>query len=61
MNRPSALASDGLPFVIDRFRFDGRIPPLAGSLEAAINAGEPIPVNRAARGIGATSCRSAAT
>jgi hypothetical protein len=46
MDRPSALAADGLPFVIDRFRFDGEIQPLDASLEGAINAGKSIPVDR---------------
>jgi murein DD-endopeptidase MepM/ murein hydrolase activator NlpD len=50
MNRPSALASDGLPFVIDRFRFDGQIPPFDPSLEADINAGKSIPVDSAGAG-----------
>ncbi len=50
MNRASALASDGLPFVIDRFRFAGRIPPLSASLEASINDGEPVPIDTAGKG-----------
>lgn len=50
MDRSSALASDGLPFVFDRFRFDGRIPPLDASLAASINAGKPIAVDRAGSG-----------
>ena len=50
MDRPSALASDGLPFVFGRFGFDGRIPPLDASLEATINSGGPVPVDRAAAG-----------
>lgn len=49
MNRPSALASDGLPFVIDRFRFVGRIP-LDATLEADINAGKSIAVDPAGAG-----------
>ena len=47
MDRPSALASDGLPFVFARFRFDGRIPPLDASLQTTVNAGRPVPVDRA--------------
>jgi murein DD-endopeptidase MepM/ murein hydrolase activator NlpD len=47
MDRPSALASDGLPCVFNRFKVAGRIPPLDASLEATINAGQPVPVNRA--------------
>jgi hypothetical protein len=50
MDRPSVVASDGLPFVIDRFRFDGRIPPLDASLMARINAGESIPIDGAGSG-----------
>lgn len=50
MDRPSVVASDGLPFVIGRFRFDGRIPPLDGSVLAEINAGRSIPVDRAGAG-----------
>jgi hypothetical protein len=50
MDRPSVVASDGLPFVIGRFRFDGRIPPLDASLLAEINAGQSIPVDRAGAG-----------
>ncbi len=50
MDRPSALASDGLPFVFDRLRFDGQIPPLTASLVATINAGSPVPVDRTGSG-----------
>ncbi len=50
MDRPSALSSDGLPFEFDHFTFTGRIPPLDASLEAAINAGKSIPVDRAGAG-----------
>ncbi len=50
MNGPSPLASDGLPFVFDRFRLSGRIPPLDDSLAATILAGEPVPVDRAGAG-----------
>jgi hypothetical protein len=45
MNRPSALASDGLPYVFDRFRLTGRIPPLDDALLATINAGQPVSVD----------------
>jgi Peptidase family M23 len=51
MNRPSALAADGLPYVFDRFRLAGRIPPLDDSLAASINAGQPVPVEPAAAGV----------
>jgi hypothetical protein len=50
MNRPSPLASDGLPYVFDRFRLSGRIPPLDESLMATIAAGKPVPVDRAGAG-----------
>ena len=50
MDRPSALASDGLPFVFARFRLDGRIPPLDASLQTTVNAGRPVPVDRAGAG-----------
>lgn len=50
MDSPSPLASDGLPFVFDRFRFTGRIPPLDDALMAAVNAGEPVPVDPAGAG-----------
>lgn len=50
MDRPSALAAEGLPYVFDRFRQTGRIPPLDDSLVATVNAGEPVPVDRAGAG-----------
>ena len=50
MDRPSALVSDGLPFVFARLRFAGRIPPLDASLVATINSGRPVPVDRIAAG-----------
>jgi hypothetical protein len=50
MNRPSALAADGLPYVFDRFRTAGRIPPLDDSLVATINSGEPVSVDPAGAG-----------
>lgn len=42
MNRPSLLDSDGLPFVLERFRLDGRIPSLEALIEAD-QAGAPVP------------------
>jgi Peptidase family M23 len=45
MDRPSALASNGLPYVFDSFQFVGRIPPLDTKLEDAVNAGQPVPVD----------------
>jgi murein DD-endopeptidase MepM/ murein hydrolase activator NlpD len=50
MDRPSALAAEGLPYVFDRFRLTGRIPPLDDSLVATVNAGKPVPVDRAGAG-----------
>jgi hypothetical protein len=52
MSRPSILDSDGLPFVIDRFRLNGRIPSLEAFIEA--DASEPrvppVPIDHAFRG-----------
>jgi hypothetical protein len=50
MNAPSPLASDGLPYVFDRFRLSGRIPPLDASLAERVNAGQPVPVDPAGAG-----------
>jgi hypothetical protein len=50
MDGRSPLASDGLPYVFDRFRLTGRIPPLDDALEASINAGNPVPVDPAGAG-----------
>jgi hypothetical protein len=50
MDRPSALAADGMPYVFDRFRTVGRIPPLDDSLIATVNAGKPVPVDPAGAG-----------
>ena len=49
MTRPSVADSDGLPFVLDEFRLDGRL----SSLQAFINAdlaGIPVAINHAAAG-----------
>jgi hypothetical protein len=45
MNAPSALASDGLPFVIDQFRLVGEIPPLDDALAASLAANDPVPID----------------
>jgi hypothetical protein len=50
MNGPSPLASDGLPYVFDRFQLTGRIPPLDASLAELVTAGEPAPVDPAGAG-----------
>jgi murein DD-endopeptidase MepM/ murein hydrolase activator NlpD len=50
MNGPSPLASDGLPYVFDRFQVAGRIPPLDASLAELVTAGEPVPVDPAGAG-----------
>jgi hypothetical protein len=51
MDRPSALASDGLPFVFDRFRLVGRIPPVGASLAATVISGKPVPIDHAGSGL----------
>ena len=50
MNRPSALASDGLPYVFDRYRLTGRFPPFDDALAAIVNAGQPVPIDPAGAG-----------
>lgn len=50
MNRPSALASNGLPFGFARQRYAGRIPALDPSLEMTVNAGGAIPVDPSGAG-----------
>ena len=50
MNQPSALASDGLPYVFDRFSTVGKIPPLDDALAEIITAGRPVPIDPAGAG-----------
>ena len=50
MNRPSALASNGLPYVFDRYRTAGQIPPFDDALIAIANAGKPVPIDKANAG-----------
>jgi hypothetical protein len=52
MTRPSILDSDGLPFVIDRFRLRGRVPSLPAFIEpdAALPPVPPVPIDRSAHG-----------
>ena len=52
MSRPSILDSDGLPFVIDRFRLHGRIPSLEEFIEpdASEPPVPPVPIEHAFRG-----------
>jgi hypothetical protein len=52
MNRPSSLDSDGLPFVIDRFRLNGRVPSLPDLLEPDLAKPPvpPVPIDPSARG-----------
>ncbi|MEZ5120820.1 MAG: M23 family metallopeptidase [Solirubrobacterales bacterium] len=50
MDRPSALASDGLPYVFSRFTLTGRIPPLDDALMATVEAGQPVLVDRTGHG-----------
>jgi hypothetical protein len=40
----SALDADGMPYVIDRFSFTGRIPPLDVALPI-VEAGQPLPID----------------
>lgn len=51
MNAPSALASDGLPYVIDEFRLVGKIPPLADALAASLAANDPVPIDTEGAGV----------
>jgi murein DD-endopeptidase MepM/ murein hydrolase activator NlpD len=51
MNAPSALGSDGLPFVIDEFRLVGEIPPLDDQLAASLASGNPVPIDSEGAGI----------
>jgi hypothetical protein len=51
MTRPSFLDADGLPIVVDHFRFDGRIPTLYALIGPdADPASPPVPYSRAAAG-----------
>jgi hypothetical protein len=49
MTRPAVLDSDGLPFVLTRFRLVGRAPSLKAFLDADL-AGTPVPINRSVAG-----------
>jgi murein DD-endopeptidase MepM/ murein hydrolase activator NlpD len=49
MTRPSILDTDGLPFVLARFRLDGRAPSLQSFLHADL-AGTPVPIDRSVAG-----------
>jgi Peptidase family M23 len=49
MTRPSLLDADGLPFVLDRFRLDGRMPSLRALIDTDL-AGTPVPINRSVAG-----------
>ena len=44
MDAPSALASDGMPYVFEAYLVAGRIPTLDDALAEILNAGEPVPV-----------------
>lgn len=52
MNRPSSLDSDGLPFVLDRFSLNGRVPSLPDLLEPDLAEPPvpPVPIDPSARG-----------
>ncbi|MGZ6637688.1 MAG: M23 family metallopeptidase [Solirubrobacteraceae bacterium] len=49
MTRPSLLDADGLPFVIGRFRLDGRMPSLEALIDADL-AGTRVPIDRSMAG-----------
>jgi hypothetical protein len=49
MDRPSALASNGVPYVFDRFELDGRSPPL-DELLASDPVNDPVPIDRTSAG-----------
>jgi Peptidase family M23 len=49
MNRPSLLKADGLPFTLDRFELDGRVPSLEIFLKAD-QGGTPVPIDRSEAG-----------
>jgi Peptidase family M23 len=49
MTRPSLLDADGLPFVLEGFRLDGRVPSLEALLDAD-RPGTPVPINRSVAG-----------
>jgi hypothetical protein len=49
MNRPSISDADGMPFVLDRFKLDGRVPSLEAFLDADL-AGTPVPIDRSVAG-----------
>lgn len=50
MNRPSAIDSDGMPYVFDSFRLTGRTPPLDDAFVELLNSGAAVPVSPAGRG-----------
>lgn len=50
MSRPSLLDADGLPFVVDRFRFDGRAPSLEEFIDAD-REGTPVLFDRSGAGV----------
>jgi murein DD-endopeptidase MepM/ murein hydrolase activator NlpD len=49
MDRPSALASNGVAYVFDRFGLDGRSPPL-DELLTIDPASTPVPIDRSGAG-----------
>jgi Peptidase family M23 len=49
MNRASIVDADGLPFTLDRFGLDGRVPSLEGFLDTDL-AGTPVPIDRSVAG-----------
>jgi murein DD-endopeptidase MepM/ murein hydrolase activator NlpD len=52
MNHRSLLDADGLPFVLDGFGLDGRVPSLQALIDADASPPPvpPVPINHSARG-----------
>jgi hypothetical protein len=49
MNRPSIVDADGLPFALDGFQLDGRVPSLEAFLDTDL-AGTPVPIDTSVAG-----------
>ncbi len=49
MNRPSIRDADGLPFALDRFKLDGRVPSLEALVDSDL-AGTPVPIDSSVAG-----------
>jgi len=46
---PALLDADGLPFALDRFKLDGRVPSLEALVDSDL-AGTPVPIDRSVAG-----------